>query len=229
MRKKSRMQNPVVQKADSSNGAAASAATAGAQGVRFSARRARGLSVVELMVSLAITAMLLTATAVATDASFRAYAAAAESASTQTTTRLATHRLMAMIRTSTAHGPLLPSTDASFPVTLDQGSRLSSRYIELIDASGGEVRVEWRESKQELWVITRPAGATLAEAQPLLGGVTSATFHAWRRRDRDGVWVLERASLDVTVRSDADSSLAIESGDAPPIRVVASTMPRKLD
>ena len=215
-----------------SDGHIASAAPIAVAGVAendICRRRARGLSVVELLVSLAITAMLLTATAVATDASFRAYAAAAESASTQTTTRLATHRLMAMVRTSTAHGPLLPSDDPAFPVTLDGGNRLTSRYLELIDASGGEVRVEWRESEQALWVITRPAGATLAQAQPLLGGVTSARFHAWRRRDRDGVWVLERASLDVSVRSDADSSLAIESGGAPPIRVVASTMPRKLD
>ena len=42
--------------------------------------RSAGLSLVELLVSLAITAMLLTATMVAIDASFQAYAAAAESA-----------------------------------------------------------------------------------------------------------------------------------------------------
>ena len=43
-------------------------------------RRARGLSIAEMLVSLSITSLLLTATMVAIDASFKAYANAAESA-----------------------------------------------------------------------------------------------------------------------------------------------------
>ena len=68
-------------------------------------RRHRGLSLVEMLISLAITGLLLAATMVALDVSFRAYADAAEQASSQAASRMIVNRLITMIRTSTAHGP----------------------------------------------------------------------------------------------------------------------------
>ena len=195
---------------------------------RFQRRRAAGLSLIELLVSLAITAALLTATMVAIDASFQAYAAAAETASTQTSTRLVTHRLMTLLRTSTAHGPLQPSADTTWPVTLT-GDLLESKYLELVDSQGNFIRIEYRDADDELWVEVTPFGSATTDVQPLLGGVTDATFFAKRRFDESGVLVLERASVDLTVTSEAGNTLAIEGDDLPPIRVVASTMPRKLD
>lgn len=189
-----------------------------------SIRRSAGLSLVEMLISLAITAMLLTATVVAIDASFRAYAAAAESASTQTTTRLVVHRLLTLMRTSTAHGPLLPETD----VTLS-GNTLTSPYIELLDPDGNLVRLEYESADQMLYVTVTPFGGTVATKEPLLGGVTQCAFMLNRRLDDDGVWVLDRGSIDFTVEPDADTSLAIEGDSAEPMRVIASTMPRKLE
>ncbi len=182
----------------------------------------------ELLVALAITAMLLTATMVAIDASFQAYAAAAESASTQTATRMVVHRLLALVRTSTAHGPLEPDAGSSPPVVLN-GDTIESHFLELIDARGNLVRVEYREDDEEVWVVITPFGGGAATEQPLLGGVTAARFFAHRRFDRDGVLVLERGSIDLTVAPDVDNTLAIDDGDTPPIRVIASTMPRKLE
>jgi hypothetical protein len=46
--------------------------------------------------------------------------------------------------------------------------------------------------------------------------------------DEDGLFVLERASVTLEVEPDADTTLAIESGNTAPIEVVASTKPRKL-
>ncbi|MEX0744061.1 MAG: prepilin-type N-terminal cleavage/methylation domain-containing protein [Phycisphaeraceae bacterium] len=189
---------------------------------------ARGFSLVEMLISLAITAMLLTATMVAIDASFRAYAAAAESASTQTATRLVTHRLLTMLRTSTAHGPLMPDAGSDPPVVL-AGNTLESHYLELIDARGNRVRVEYREDQRELWLTTTPHGSSTSESQPLLGGVASCTFHVDRRFDREGVWVLERATMDILVEPDRDTSLTIESSNTQAVRYIASTMPRKLE
>ncbi len=191
-------------------------------------RRAAGLSLVELLVSLAIVALLLSATMVAIDASFRAYASAAESASTQTATRMVTHRLLTLVRTSTAHGPLEPSVDATWPVTLT-GDTLESRHLTLIDNRGNELRIEYRPANDELWLIKKPFGGGATVTQPLLSGVTAATFHALRRQDSSGVWVLERASVDITVQPDTDATLAIESANTPASRVVASTMPRRLN
>lgn len=183
-----------------------------------------GLSLVEMLISLAVTAMLLTATMVAIDASFKAYAAAAESASTQTSTRLVTYRLLSLIRTSTAHGPLLPETG----VTLS-GTTLTSNYIELLDPDANLIRLDYDQTEQMLYVTITPFGGSVATREPLLGGVTQCEFKLVRRLDDDGVWILERGSIDFTVEPDKDNSLAIEGDASEPMRVIASTMPRKLE
>ncbi len=177
-----------------------------------------------MLISLAITAMLLTATMVAIDASFQAYAAAAESASTQTSTRLVTHRLLSLMRTSTAHGPLL----AESGVTLS-GNTLTSPYLELLDPDGNLIRLEYDSDDEMLYVTITPYGGSVATREPLLGGVSQCEFKLVRRLDDDGVWILERGSIDFTVHPDEDSSLAIEGDAAEPMRVIASTMPRKLE
>lgn len=191
---------------------------------RFRQRRRLGLSLIEMLISLAITAMLLTATMVAIDASFKAYAAAAESASTQTSTRLVTHRLLSLMRTSTAHGPLLPETGVPL-----SGNTLTSPYIELLDPDGNLIRLEYVAIEEMLYVTITPFGGSVAMREPLLGGVRSCEFKLVRRLDDDGVWILERGTIDFTVYPDNDSSLAIEGDAAEPMRVIASTMPRKLE
>lgn len=187
-------------------------------------RRSLGLSLVEMLISLAVTAMLLTATMVAINASFKAYAAAAESASTQTSTRLIVHRLLGLMRTSTAHGPLQPGAG----VTLS-GYTLTSDYIELIDPDGNLIRLDYVAADKMIYATVTPYGGSVATQEPALGGVTQCEFKLTRRLDDDGVWVLERGSIDFTVEPDADASLAIEGDATQPIRVIASTMPRKLE
>ena len=63
----------------------------------------------------------------------------------------------------------------------------------------------------------------------ILDGVTNAVFQARRRLNDDDVYVLERASIDITVQTHSDASLDIERGAVMPVRLVASTMPRRLD
>lgn len=194
--------------------------------LRCQARRSRGLSLVELLIALAITAMLLTATMVALDASFKAYADSAEQASAQASTRMVTSRLLTLIRTSTAHGPLMPDAAATPPVTLS-GDTLTSNYIELLDPSGNFVRIEYRSNTQELWVITTPPGGT-ATSYSIMGGVTAASFSCLRRMNDDGMYVLDRGTMDLTIMPGADATLAVEYRQGQAIRVFASTMPRKL-
>jgi hypothetical protein len=148
------------------------------------ARRSRGLSIMELLLALAITAMLLTATAVALAASFRAYGDAVEQATSLVATRMITQRLLGLIRTSTAHGPLEPDPDADPPITLS-GQTISSNYIELVDPLGRILRCEYRSASEELWLIMNP-GQTSEQAQPLIGGVTAASFTLLRRLNDDG-------------------------------------------
>lgn len=195
----------------------------------------KAFSLVEMLIALAITSMLLTATMVAVDASFQAYAAAAESASTQTVTRLVTHRVLTLIRTSTAHGPLQPEAayaegGINYPAVTLSDDTITSHYIELIDSKGDLLRIEYREPLQQLWVTRTPFNGVAQPAQPLLGGVTAAQFFCKRRTDDSGVLVLERGSIDLTIVADDDNSLELEDAAArAPIRVVASTMPRRID
>ena len=142
--------------------------------------------------------------------------------------RMITNRLLMLIRTSTAHGPLVPDATAVPPVTL-AGDIITSNFIELIDSEGNELRVEYRDANDQLWLVITPAGTTTEQQQPLLGGVTAAQFFSVRRQDDSGVWVLDRATMDITVEPDDDNTLAIEASDTAPIRIIASTMPRKLD
>jgi len=190
--------------------------------------RDRGVSLVETLMALTITAMLLAATMVATDASFKAYASAAEQASAQSSTRMVVNRLLTLIRTSTAHGPLQPDASVTPAATLS-GQIITSPYIELIDPSGNLIRVEYKSASQELWFSTTPPGSNTAVSQPILGGVTAASFYCRRRKNDNNLWVLERGTMDLTIEPGADATLAIESGNSSVIRVIASTMPRKLD
>lgn len=200
----------------------ANGATNGATKNGSKKSRNKGLSLVEMLVSLAITALLLTATMVAIDASFKAYAVAAETASTQTATRMVVNRLLTLIRTSTAHGPVLGA---------DPGETIASSYLELIDPEGNFIRVEYRDAVDEIWVIITPFphDTSVPVAQPLLSGVTACTFYTHPRLDDDGTPVLARASIEMEVEAANDNTLAIENSETPTIKVVASTTPRRLD
>jgi hypothetical protein len=193
-------------------------------------RHMRGLSLVEALIALAISAVLLTATMVAIDASFRAYATATDQAASQAGTRMVMNRLLTLIRTSTAHGPLEPVADVDFPVTADPGDSdvMESGYIELMDGSGNIVRVEYRGNDRQLWLITTPPAGE-AEAQPLLDDVSGAEFSLLRREDEEGLLVLERATIDLTVDPESDPTLYIERSSKETIRMVGSTIPRTLD
>ncbi len=193
-----------------------------------SARR-RGLSLAEMLVSLAITSLLLTATMVAVDASFQSYAVAAESASSQVSTRMVVHRILSMIRTGTAQGPLIAADEVvGLPAPTYSSNNITSSYLVLVDKDGNEITLEYRAADEMLYYTINNAGTPIT--QPLLGGVTACTFHLRRRRDArtNYVWVLERGSINMTVQPGADSSLGIEAGNSPPIRVVTSTAPRRL-
>ncbi|MEM8738852.1 MAG: prepilin-type N-terminal cleavage/methylation domain-containing protein [Planctomycetota bacterium] len=210
-----------------------------AAGLRGGALRRRGraacragLSLIEMLVALAISAVLLTATAVAIDTSFTAYAIAAESASTQTSTRMVINRLLTIVRTSTAHDPMFADADAGVTI---HNNILTSPYLTVQEPSGDLITISYEpppagQTTGRLMLVRYPNnGAAPPPAVPLLGGVTACSFKLARRRDNDGVWVLERGSIDFTVEADDDASLDLEEGNVPPVRVLASTKPRRLD
>lgn len=195
--------------------------------VRLGARR--GVSLIEALIALAICALLLTATMVATDASYKAYANATEQASTQATTRMVVYRLLTAIRTGQEHGPLQADNTVTPAVTIS-GSEITSPYIEFVDPVQGIVRVQFMPDTGQLMMITHQGEAN-ERADTLLAGVTGAEFRLQRRKNEEGIYVLARATIDLAVEADDDSTLSIERRDTklPEVRLVASTTPRSLD
>lgn len=184
--------------------------------------RRRGFSIVEVLLALAITSMLLTSLLAALNASFRAYQSTTESASRHTIARLTMHRMLAMIRTGTDFGPF-PANVLTDPIIL-------SDYIEFVTTDGQYIRIEFREFEEALYVIIDPDVEEPVE-QLLLSGVTP-------RYDEFGELIppftlhyqkgplLYRATIDLEISGDPDLELVVEGDDVPPLRIVASAMPR---
>jgi hypothetical protein len=99
----------------------------------------------------------------------------------------------------------------------------------VLDPKGNIVKIEYKSASQELWLTTTPASGGTSTSQPLIGGVTNAVFYALRRQDDEGLYVLERGTMDLTIEPGGDATLALERGNNAAIRVIASTMPRKLE
>jgi prepilin-type N-terminal cleavage/methylation domain-containing protein len=182
----------------------------------------RGFSIIEILLALSITSILLTALFVSLDASFRAYQATAESASRHTIARLTMHRLMGMIRTGTEFGPF-PSNVITDPI-------IESTWFEFRAPTGQVIRIEYKEIEEALYAVIEP-GTMNEQTELLLTGVIPQydgnmqlippfTLHYQRGP------LLYRATIDLLIGEDEAIDLAIEGSDVPPIRLIASAMPR---
>ncbi len=182
-------------------------------------RRARGFSLVEMLIALAISAALLVAVLSALVASFRAYQATTEQASTHVVGRVIMHRMMALVRNSVDFGPLPEDARDRYVVT--------DEFI-FVDEDGREIALR----------LDRAASALLmqvddAAEQLLLEGVrgpvdeTGEAVGAFTLEFENGTTLL-RASFDLTVDADDNASVALEGDEVVPIRLVGSTAPRRL-
>ena len=182
--------------------------------------RRRAFSIVEVLLAISITSLLLTSLLAALSASFRAYQATTESASRHTIARLTMHRLLALIRTGTQFGP--------YPANVVTDPIIQSDYVEFVSADGTFVRVEYRPVDQALYPIVDPAGVPVEEL--LLTGVAPV----YDGGDRVLPFTLQyikgpllyRATVDLLIGNDEGVNLEIEGDEAPPLRMVASAMPR---
>ncbi len=198
--------------------------------------RRRAFSLVEMLIALAISGSLMAATLAALDSSFKQYKTTTESASTHVVSRIVMHRMLSMVRTGAEFGPFPDD-----PLDPDQNP-IASGFIEFVSDTdfGGEItritRIEHRASEDdgpldELWyVVVEPADEededeTVVEERVLLTGVTACQFNL---EYNEQTWLLDRATIDLTIEPNDSADLTI-GGDAPPetIRLVASAAPRQ--
>lgn len=192
----------------------------------------RGFSMIEVLISLSITATLLTATMAALNTSFKSYQVTSEGASTNVVARIVMQRLTAMIRTGDSFGP--------YPVNPILTPELTSDYIEFVsfrEPSTGTERITRLEKRDgdaetgpfELWytLSTYVNGEFQGEDEaPLLVGLNDVVF----TMEFDVGPRLKRATIDLIIQPDDMQDLAVGSKlEAPTIRLVASASPRTDD
>ena len=180
-------------------------------------RSRRGFNLLEVLIALAITATLLTATLAALDASFRAYQATTKEVSTQSIGRIVMHRMLTLLRTGTEFGPF-PSDP--------RVTRIRSDYIEFRTQDDQVVTIRWDRTNEVLmYEIDGQAPVELLDgvvgtedAEGNLIEPFTLEFEQGRR--------LYRASIDLSVEPNDVIDLEIEGDKARRIRLVGSAMPR---
>ncbi|MGE3109541.1 MAG: PilW family protein [Phycisphaerales bacterium] len=198
--------------------------------------RTRGFSIVEMLIALTISAMLLTATLGALDASWRSYKMTTESASTHVVSRIVVSRILALIRTGTQFGPYPADVlDASQnPVPDNHVLEFVAESDRLAGNENIVTRIErravsGRTDMYELWYMrldnsTEPA--TLIDERPMLRNVREALFileYAAGPR-------LIRATLDLTIQPNDEQDMNVGvGGETPTIRLVASAVPKQFE
>jgi prepilin-type N-terminal cleavage/methylation domain-containing protein len=192
------------------------------QRTRSPRRPRRGFNLVELLMALAISAALLSATMVSLDASFMAYQTTTEVASTHTIGRLTMNRLLTLIRTGTEFAP--------FPND-PRDSIVESDFIQFRTGDAGDIMtIQWIETdpvlqNNSLYVVID------GNEHLLLEGVVAQT-------DDDGDPImpftleyergleLYRATIDLAIQPDDNMNVDLDGNYQQTIRLVATAMPR---
>jgi len=194
----------------------------------------RGFTIVEMLIALAITSSLLTATLVAFDASWRSYRYTTEAASSHVVSRIVMTRLLTLIRTGSEFGPF---PDDVLDVAQNPLTSNSLEFITEADRALGNgriTRIERRAAIEpngpfELWYVVLDSTqdpAAVVDQRPLIRNVSEAMFILQYEPGPR----LVRATVDLTINPNDDQAIAVRVGDATPtIRLVASAVPRQLD
>lgn len=192
-----------------------------------------GFSMIELLIALSISGMLLSACLVALDASFKSYEVTTESASTHVVSRMVMYRALAMIRSGEEFGP--------YPIGVLTPTKITSDYVEFVSKEDpgtafkqitrlekvpdGPVGNGFYQLMYKRWDYLNGVQQQYVE-YPLIRNLRAATFTL----EYDRGPKLRRATIDMTIKPDDDTAVALSTDlEAKPIRLIASTSPRRLD
>lgn len=183
-------------------------------------RPRRGVGLVELLVSLAIAASLLTAVAVAVEASNKAYRINQEHSALMQRARLTINRIAAAIRTAREHQPISAAAQADFV----GGRTTTDTGIELFDPQDREIA--FRRDGETLYMDVDGASHKLAKGVEKF----EVTFESMRStralRTGGGHDLLRRATILLTLKPTDDTALAGE-GTGQTVTLSVSVMPRR--
>jgi len=193
------------------------------RGFRKRLGRSRGIGLIELLVALAISAALLTATAVAIDASFKAYAINQEQSDLTQRSRLAIYRMTTMIRQTKLHAPHTATLAGQFA----GGATVTDSGIDMFDLNGQAITYTYDATNKQLLAVV---GGT---SHVMCDGVESFTVRMEPMRSTDSIktgggWdLMKRASLVLTVKTTHHTSVEGEGIGKQTVTMSASVMPRR--
>lgn len=186
-------------------------------------RRRAGLGIVELLVSLAIVAALMTAVAVAVDASFKTYAINQSESDLMQRSRVALYRMVSTIRETKLHAPGDTTLAASFAA----GATVDSPSLAMFDVNDVETEYTYDATAKTL-SVTRDGVSHL-----MLDGVTSFRVKMEPMRSATSVrtgggWdLLKRATIYLTVNNTNRTDLAGDPTRSSTVTLTDSVMPRR--
>ena len=189
---------------------------------RFQVKR-RGVGLVELLLALAISAMLLTATAVAVDASFKAYANNQEQSSLLQQSRMALNRMVTSIRTSDSHAP----GDFNLLVDFKNGKKVTGTAIAMFQEDGTNIVYRYDSAKQLILVDVRGKSYTGARGVQAFAIIMEPMRSEEALRTGSGYDLLRRASIQITIGTTNQTAQTSETTGKHPVTLSVSVTPRR--
>lgn len=186
--------------------------------------RHRGVGLVELLVALSISAALLTAVAVATDSSFKAYAINEEQSNLLQRGRLGMNRLMTYIRTCKEHQPINTAQINGFTA----GATITDSGISMFTEAGEQIDVQYDAANRRILmskdgglahVLARGVVAFQVKMEPMK---SAASLRAGGSYD-----LLRRATVLITLQTEGNAADLDESQDSQFVTLSSSVMPRR--
>jgi len=180
--------------------------------------RRRGFSIIEILISLTISVVLLTAIMMALRASFETYRRSAERVSANVAGRLIIERAQMMIRGGVDFLPL---------PTGPGGGVLESDYLSIQSANGTWTTLRWDQLTETIrWEDGVDSWSMMdGVSQSVAGQITPRS--PFRLTFRDGRW-LTHATIDLVVSADGVTGTDLDAEEVPEMRFVGSAMPRRV-
>jgi len=185
--------------------------------------RARGLGLIELLVTLAITAALLSATAFAVNAAISAYSVNATQSDTLHRTRISLERLSTYVRTSTAHAPFTPGLATQF----SHGTTVTDTGISLFDTNDVELSFHYDADAGQLIVTENGTDHVLLRGVQRFTVSMEPMRSAASIKAGGGFDQLRRATFTLTVSFANAEAGAKQTDTAETITLSTAVVPRK--
>jgi prepilin-type N-terminal cleavage/methylation domain-containing protein len=186
-------------------------------------RAPRGMGLVELLIALSISAALLTAVAVATDSSFRAYAINEEQANLTQRARLSVHRMLTYIRTCKEHQPITDTEVTRFA----QGFTVTDTGISMFTENGMQLDFEFDPANRRLLLLENGAPRELLEGVEAFSMKLEPMRSPAAMRSGGAFDLLKRATILLTIKTTGQSADIDEDANGQLVTMSASVMPRR--